>query len=72
MLTGTIVKIKRGRERLTGSASWRRKCDTVVVRRDYLHYITKYNRFKKRNRNISVHMSPCFRDVQVGDVVTVQ
>merc|ERR1712008_373609 len=44
---------------------------TVVIRRDYLHYVKKYNRFEKRYKNMSVHMSPCFRDVQIGDVVTV-
>merc|ERR1711925_45317 len=33
--------------------------------------ITKYNRFEKRHKNVSVHLSPCFRDVQVGDVLTV-
>ena len=44
---------------------------TVVVRRDYLHYVKKYNRFEKRHRNMSVHLSPCFRDVTIGDVVTV-
>ena len=36
-----------------------------------MHYIKKYNRFEKRHKNISVHMSPCFRDVTVGDVATV-
>ncbi|KAL6047861.1 hypothetical protein STEG23_038259 [Scotinomys teguina] len=40
-------------------------------RRDYLHYIRKYNRFEKRHKNMSVHLSPCFRDVQIGDIVTV-
>ncbi|KAL4834529.1 hypothetical protein H8958_004713 [Nasalis larvatus] len=38
---------------------------------DYLHYIRKYNRFEKRHKNVSVHLSPCFRDVQIGDIVTV-
>ena len=28
-------------------------------------------RFEKRHKNMSVHLSPCFRDVMVGDVVTV-
>lgn len=36
---------------------------TIVIRRDYLHYIRKYNRFEKRHKNISVHLSPCFRYV---------
>jgi len=44
---------------------------TVVVRRDYLHYIKKYNRFEKRHTNIPVHCSPAFPRVKVGDVVTV-
>merc|ERR1711887_318022 len=55
VLTGVITKMKR----------------TVVIRRDYLHYVKKYNRFEKRHKNMSVHLSPCFRDVQVGDVATV-
>uniref|UniRef100_G1SBN6 Small ribosomal subunit protein uS17 N-terminal domain-containing protein n=1 Tax=Nomascus leucogenys TaxID=61853 RepID=G1SBN6_NOMLE len=44
---------------------------TTVIRRDYLHYIHQYNRFEKRHKNMSVHLSPCFRDVQIGDIVTV-
>ena len=35
--------------------------NTVVLRRDYLHYVKKYNRFEKRHKNVSAHMSPCFR-----------
>eukprot|EP00922_Rhytidocystis_sp_ex-Travisia-forbesii_P013639 GHVS01020397.1.p1 GENE.GHVS01020397.1~~GHVS01020397.1.p1 ORF type:complete len:220 (+),score=42.79 GHVS01020397.1:145-804(+) len=42
---------------------------TVVVRRNYLHYYQKYNRFEKRHTNVSVHCSPCF-DVKEGDIVT--
>merc|ERR1712012_1473076 len=57
ILTGVITKMKMNR--------------TVVIRRDYLHYVKKYNRFEKRHKNMSVHMSPCFRDVSVGDVATV-
>ena len=43
---------------------------TIIIRRDYLHYIKKYNRFEKRHHNIAVHCSPCFR-VKEGDIVTV-
>ncbi|KAL7641455.1 UNVERIFIED_CONTAM: hypothetical protein RMT77_007326 [Armadillidium vulgare] len=57
ILTGIVLKMKMNR--------------TIVIRRDYLHYIKKYNRFEKRHRNMSVHISPCFRDVRQGDVVTV-
>merc|ERR1719168_530239 len=42
---------------------------TVVIRRTYLHYIKKYNRFEKRHTNIPVHISPSF-DCKEGDIVT--
>jgi small subunit ribosomal protein S11e len=42
--------------------------NTVVLRRDYLHYIKKYNRYEKRHNNISVHVSPC-RSIKEGDIV---
>jgi small subunit ribosomal protein S11e len=47
ILTGVVIKTKMTR--------------TIVIRRDYLHYVRKYNRFEKRHKNISVHCSPCFR-----------
>lgn len=57
ILTGMITKMKMTR--------------TIVIRRDYLHFVKKYNRFEKRHRNMSVHCSPAFRDAVVGDIVTV-
>uniref|UniRef100_A0A3Q2W9X2 Small ribosomal subunit protein uS17 n=1 Tax=Haplochromis burtoni TaxID=8153 RepID=A0A3Q2W9X2_HAPBU len=47
ILSGVVTKMKMQR--------------TIVIRRDYLHYIRKYNRFEKRHKNLSVHLSPCFR-----------
>ena len=43
---------------------------TIIVRRDYLHFISKYRRFEKRHKNTAAHVSPCFR-VKEGDVVTL-
>ena len=43
---------------------------TIIVRRDYLHYIKKYRRFEKRHRNVAAHCSPAFT-VKDGDIVTV-
>lgn len=45
--------------------------NTVVVRRNYLHYIPKYNRFEKRHTNLSAHCSPAFDTIKEGDIVTV-
>ena len=44
---------------------------TLTIRRDYLHYIKKYNRFEKRHKNISAHVSPAFLDLKAGDTVLV-
>ena len=41
---------------------------TVVLRRDYLHYIKKYNRFEKRHHNLPAHCAPCFGRTRIGDV----
>eukprot|EP01055_Gregarina_sp_Pseudo9_P005735 Gregarina_sp_Pseudo_9__5734@NODE_837_length_2146_cov_156_884670_g785_i0_p2_GENE_NODE_837_length_2146_cov_156_884670_g785_i0NODE_837_length_2146_cov_156_884670_g785_i0_p2_ORF_typecomplete_len165_score34_54Ribosomal_S17/PF00366_20/7_2e03Ribosomal_S17/PF00366_20/1_4e33Ribosomal_S17_N/PF16205_5/1_4e32_NODE_837_length_2146_cov_156_884670_g785_i088582 len=43
---------------------------TIVVRRHYLHYVPKYNRFEKRHKNVSVHCSPAF-ELKDGDIVTI-
>lgn len=56
ILTGKVVSTKMQR--------------TVILRRDYLHYIKKYNRFEKRHRNLAAHVSPAFR-LNEGDLVTV-
>ena len=41
---------------------------TIIIRRDYLHFVRKYNRFEKRHQNTPVHISPAF-SVKEGDVV---
>ncbi|KRX06975.1 Nucleic acid-binding, OB-fold [Pseudocohnilembus persalinus] len=41
---------------------------TIIIRRDYMHYIKKYNRYEKRHTNIPVHISPAF-NVKEGDIV---
>lgn len=43
---------------------------TIIVRRDYLHFVKKYKRFEKRHKNVAAHCSPCFR-LKEGDVVTI-
>ncbi|CCG21902.1 hypothetical protein CORT_0B01840 [Candida orthopsilosis Co 90-125] len=56
ILSGTVVSTKMHR--------------TIIIRRDYLHYVPKYNRYEKRHKNVAAHVSPAFR-VSEGDVVTV-
>lgn len=56
ILTGTVVSTKMHR--------------TLVIRREYLHFVPKYARYEKRHKNLSAHVSPAFR-VEEGDIVTV-
>ncbi|KAK4049747.1 40S ribosomal protein S11-B [Microbotryomycetes sp. JL221] len=55
---------------LTGKVVSNKMTRTVIIRREYLHYVPKYNRYEKRHKNLAAHCSPAFR-VEVGDVVTV-
>lgn len=43
---------------------------TIIIRRDYLHYISKYNRYEKRHQNVPAHVSPAF-SVKVGDMAVI-
>jgi small subunit ribosomal protein S11e len=43
---------------------------TLIIRREYLHFIPKYARYEKRHKNLAAHVSPAFRVVE-GDQVTV-
>ena len=43
---------------------------TVVVRRDYLKYNSKYKRYEKRHSNFHAHNPPCI-DAKVGDKVKI-
>jgi len=56
ILKGVVVSTKMNR--------------TIIVRRDYLHYVRKVNRYEKRHNNIPAHCSPAFK-LKEGDVVTI-
>lgn len=55
---------------LTGSVVSTKMHRTVVIRREYLHFVPKYARYERRHKNLSAHVSPAFR-VEEGDQVTV-
>lgn len=56
---------------LTGKVVSKKMQRTIVIRRDYLHYISKYRRYEKRHKNISAHLSPAFENVSVGETVMI-
>lgn len=47
ILTGRVVSTKMTR--------------TIIIRREYLHYVPKYNRYERRHSKLPVHVSPAFR-----------
>ncbi|XWS73021.1 hypothetical protein CRYUN_Cryun02cG0090200 [Craigia yunnanensis] len=55
---------------LAGTCHSAKMMRTIIVRRNYLHYIKKYQRYEKRHSNIPAHISPCFR-AKEGDHVII-
>lgn len=43
---------------------------TIIIRRNYLHFIKKYQRYQKRHKSLAVHCSPAF-DPKKGDEVVI-
>ena len=43
---------------ITGVVKTTKMKNTVIIRKDYLHYIKKYNRFEKRHKNTPVRDVP--------------
>ena len=55
---------------ITGKVVSDRMKGTVVVAREYLQYIRKYNRYEKRTSKIHAHNPPCL-GAREGDEVTI-
>ena len=56
VITGKVVS-----DKMTGS---------VVVQRDYLHFVRKYQRYEKRSSKIHAHNPPCLY-ARFGDMVSI-
>jgi small subunit ribosomal protein S17 len=41
---------------------------TVIVRRDYLDYVSKFRRYERRRSNVAAHSPPCL-EIKEGDKV---
>merc|ERR1712159_562855 len=57
---------------ITGTIKTTKMKNTVIIRKDYLHYIKKYNRFEKRHKNTTVNVSPAFRLKQGDEILAGQ
>jgi len=55
---------------LTGEVVSDKMQKTVVVRREYLFYVPKYERYEKRTSKHMAHCPPCI-DAKIGDKVKI-
>ncbi|MDQ1280202.1 MAG: small subunit ribosomal protein [Thermoproteota archaeon] len=43
---------------------------TIVLRRDYYHYVPKYLRYERRHSRLAAHIPPCI-DAKIGEKVKI-
>jgi small subunit ribosomal protein S17 len=55
---------------ITGKVVSDKMTGTVVIRRDYLHFVRKYKRYEKRSSTIHAHNPPCI-NARTGDMVRI-
>jgi small subunit ribosomal protein S17 len=55
---------------ITGKVVSDHMMGTVVVARNYLHYMNKFNRYEKRSSKLHAHVPPCVH-AKVGDTVKI-
>lgn len=55
---------------ITGIVSSSKMDNSIIVKREYMHYVPKYERYEKRTSKYPVHCPPCM-DIKVGDKVRI-
>jgi len=55
---------------ITGVVSTDKMHNSIIVKREYMHHDTKYERYEKRTSLYSSHSPPCL-DINVGDKVRI-
>jgi small subunit ribosomal protein S17 len=55
---------------ITGAVSSVKMKNSIVVKREYMRYIPKFERYEKRTSKYSAHCPPCIK-VETGDRVRI-
>ncbi len=55
---------------LTGVVSSTKMTNSIIVKREYMHYVPKYERYERRTSKYAVHRPPCIK-VKAGDRVRI-
>ena len=46
--------------------------NTVIIRRDYVQFVKKYQRYERRNTRLACHLPECLtQEIEIGDLVRV-
>jgi small subunit ribosomal protein S17 len=50
----------------------KRSRNSIIIRRDYLHFVKKYQRYERRNTRLACHLPDCLKnEINLGDLVRV-
>ena len=55
---------------ITGIVDSMKMQNSILVKKDFMHYVPKYERYEKRSSKITAHCPPCLK-VNVGDKVRI-
>lgn len=55
---------------ITGLISSIKMQESILVKKEYMHYVPKYERYEKRTSTYSAHCPPCI-NVKLGDQVRI-
>lgn len=55
---------------IAGVVASKKMDNSIIVKREYMNYVTKYERYEKRTSKYSVHCPPCMK-IQQGDKVRI-
>jgi small subunit ribosomal protein S17 len=49
-----------------------RSKNTAIIRRDYVQFVKKYQRYERRNTRLACHLPECLtHEIEIGDLVRV-
>lgn len=55
---------------ITGEVSSNKMQDSILVKREYRHYVPKYERYERRTSTYAAHCPPCLK-IKTGDKVRI-
>jgi small subunit ribosomal protein S17 len=55
-----------------GTVVSKKSKNTVIIRRDYVQFVKKYQRYERRNTRLACHLPECLsHEVDIGDLIRV-